>query len=125
MKKRILIFIFLFVVSIDIVHAAECGALLSYDTAMTINDILGMARIGVPVLCLILSWHDIVVYRTAEDESVSNQAYKKLLKKIFIGGGFFLLAIILRLAISIDADIDSLNFVDNPTCKTPELTKEK
>ena len=123
MTKRLFILIFLFVISVDIVYADGCDAFLSYDNAMLINDILGMLRIGIPILFIFFSWQDIHTHHTSKDEEISIKAYKRALKKGFIAGAFFVLAIILRLVISIDADMDGLNLVQNPTCKTEKLTK--
>ena len=122
MKKRLFLLIFLLVISVEIVYADGCDALLSYDNAMLINDILGMLRIGIPLLFVVFSWNDICIYRKSKEEELSNQAYKRILKKGIIAGAFFILAIILRIVISLDADLDGLNLVQNSTCRTEKLT---
>lgn len=118
--KKCLIFLILFVLCIDVVYADGCDALLSYTTATKISDMLRAARIGIPVLLIIVGSNDLRIHYTAPSEKVSNEAYKRFLKKLVIAGAFFLLAIILRLLISIDSNNNALNLVASQSCESKE-----
>ena len=102
-KFRIfLFFIFVFLLFCNNVYAAECNALLTYEAAELIAEVVNIVRIAVPILLIILCSTDFVSIVTGQDEKVVKVATGRIIKRFIAAAAFFFVPLIVSFILGLD-----------------------
>ena len=120
LKKILLTLIFILILNVSIVYAEgetpNCDALLTNDAAEFIKDIVGFARIAVPILLVVLCSSDFITVIISQDDNATKKSFGRIVKRFIAAAAFFFVPTIIGIILGIPAIKDSLNLVDDPTC---------
>ena len=122
MKK--VLYIFIFLLNITIVNAADCNGIFTPGAYELIRDVLGYFTIGVPILLVILCASDLTAIVTSQDEGAAKKASARIVKRFIAAAAFFFVPLIIRFVLGLDAVKNSLNLVDDPLCDIVEDVTE-
>lgn len=115
-KNIVLNLIMGLMLSINIVHAADCDAIFTPEAYDFIRELLGYVTILVPILLIVLCSTDLVAIVVSQDDSVSKKAGGRIVKRFIAAAAFFFVPLLVRFVLGLEPVKNSLNLVDDPTC---------
>jgi len=115
-KKLFLGLIISIFLSINLVDAASCDALLTADAADFISEVMTIITIAIPILLIVLCSADLVSIVISQDDGAVKKATSRIVKRFIAAAAFFFVPLLINLVLGIDAVKNSLNLVDDPTC---------
>ena len=115
-KKVFFLLIISTILSINVVDAASCEALLTAEAAKFISEIMTIITIAIPILLIVLCSADLVSIVTSQDDGAVKKATSRIVKRFIAAAAFFFVPLLINLVLGIYAVKDSINLVDDPTC---------
>lgn len=115
-KKILFSLIIVMFLSINVVYAENCNALLTQEAADFLVEIITIIRYAVPVLLIILCTTDLVTVVVSQDDNAMKKSISRIVKRFIAAVAIFFVPWIIQLILGMDAIKDSLNLVDDPTC---------